>query len=149
MNLKSIETLLKLKNNRFIEIGVMYASFEDNKLNVQNCMVDEFEELNTVFMSELTTISISLGSLFLNEIKQDIENHQIKNLLNIGIEPYDKGFKVTLKSYYLDKYMTDIRDYNFRKTIDEVVNSIKALESNIEKHIDEKITQYVDLKEIG
>lgn len=149
MNLKSIETLIELKDNESVEIGVVYAQFEDNRLTVQNCIVYDFEELTSIFIAEISAVSIALVSTFKNEIKKDIKNCETNDLLKIEIKPSDKGFKVNLNSYYLNKYMSDIRDEHFRINIDELVSSIKVLESDIEEHINERISNYLELKEVG
>lgn len=149
MKLESIEKLIKIKDDEVIEMGVVYANYEEDNISISNCIVSEFEELIIQFQGDIITASITLMGIFNNEIKKDFENGEVNNLLKFVLAPSKDGFKVDVTSHYLDKHMIEIRDGNFRENIDNLLDFLNDLKENVTKSINDIINTHLELSEVG
>lgn len=149
MTLDTINTLLNLKENETIELGEVFPSIANKKISITHYYLNNFEDFLIQFQSEIIACSLGVIGVFNNEIKEDIKNEKIKNILKFNLTPSTDGFKLEITSEYLNKYMTEIRDGNFRENIDTLIDLINSLKNNISKNINSIIDKHVELSEVG
>lgn len=133
MTIDTINALINLKENEIIEFGAVYPTINNGKITLTHYFDYKFENFISQFQPQIFGCSTMITSIFNKEIKEDIRKDNCKNILKLDLTPAKNGFKLNIKSDYLDTYMTEIRDGDFRENINLLVDSINTVTNDIKK----------------
>lgn len=142
-----VKDIIELKEGEGWRIGsVGFGEHpESGQVGVLVNINNGFEELLEEYAINLIMVGTEMVRIYSDELERDLLIDELNVLINVILLPHkEEGIDIPLQCPYLGKYCNDVRDEDYRRKVESLIEDINKLSRALTDKINRLINEAIE-----